>query len=93
MQTEMQFVKCFIFTFLCSTGVHVTSGITVNIPDKEYKIARGEIAMIPCTFTPSATITTITWTAEADVPGEPEVINQCLTSLVLMLICSCVNVL
>ncbi|KAI2668854.1 Cell surface A33 antigen [Labeo rohita] len=53
--------------------VHVTSGITVNIPDKEYKIARGEIAMIPCTFTPSATITTITWTAEADVPGEPEI--------------------
>ncbi len=37
----------------------MTSGITVNIPDKVYKIARGDNAVIPCTFTPSATITSI----------------------------------
>lgn len=58
----------------------MTLGITVNIPDKEYKIARGDNAVIPCTFTPSATITSITWTAEADVPGESEVITQTRSS-------------
>ncbi|KAL0204468.1 hypothetical protein M9458_002486, partial [Cirrhinus mrigala] len=52
--------------------VHETSGMTVNIPDKVYKIARGENAVIPCTFTPSTTITSITWTAKADGADDPE---------------------
>ncbi len=58
----------------------MTSGITVNIPDKVYKIARGDNAVIPCTFTPSATITTVSWTADADVKDDPQVIKQTRSS-------------
>ncbi len=54
----------------------MTSGITVNIPDKVYKIARGDKAVIPFTFTPSATITAVSWTADPDVQDDPEVIKQ-----------------
>lgn len=82
MKCKLQFIKCFIFTFLCSTGIHVTSGITVNIPETEYKIARGENVVIPCTFTPSTTIAAITWTAKADVPGDPDVIKSTRSSTV-----------
>ncbi|KAF4119198.1 cell surface A33 antigen-like isoform X2 [Onychostoma macrolepis] len=52
---------------------HMTAGMTVNIPDKVYKIARGDNAVIPCIFTPSATISSITWTAASDVKDDPEI--------------------
>ncbi|XP_016307477.1 glycoprotein A33 (transmembrane), paralog a [Sinocyclocheilus anshuiensis] len=57
---------------LCA-GVHMTSGMTVNIPDKVYKIARGDNVVIPCTFTPSATLSSISWTTDPDVKDEPEI--------------------
>ncbi|XP_058626876.1 cell surface A33 antigen-like [Onychostoma macrolepis] len=58
---------------LLFAGVHMTSGLTVNIPEKTYKIARGDDAVIPCIFTPSATISSITWTADPDVKDDPEI--------------------
>ncbi len=61
----------------------MTSGITVTIPDKVYKIARGDKAVIPCTFTPSATITAVSWTADPDVQDDPEVIKQTHSSVQL----------
>ncbi|XP_043106922.1 glycoprotein A33 (transmembrane), paralog a [Puntigrus tetrazona] len=58
---------------LLFAGVHMTSGTTVNIPDPEYKIARGDNVIIPCTFTPGNTIVSISWTAEPDVQGQSEI--------------------
>ncbi|KAK2908424.1 hypothetical protein Q8A67_004261 [Cirrhinus molitorella] len=60
---------------LLFAGAHVTSGITVNIPQKVYKIARGDDVTIPCTFTPPATGSSVivTWTASSDVPEDPDI--------------------
>ncbi|XP_018971419.2 glycoprotein A33 (transmembrane), paralog a [Cyprinus carpio] len=59
---------CLLFAW-----VHMSSGTTVNIPDKVYKIARGDKAVIPCVFTPSKSITSVTWTADPDVKDDPEI--------------------
>ncbi|XP_056120803.1 glycoprotein A33 (transmembrane), paralog a [Rhinichthys klamathensis goyatoka] len=57
-------------------GVQVaSSAMTVNIPAKEYKIARGDDVTIPCRFTPQKTgdNVQITWNAAPDVPTEPTI--------------------
>ncbi|XP_073698999.1 glycoprotein A33 (transmembrane), paralog a [Garra rufa] len=60
---------------LLFAGVHLTSGFTVNIPDKVYKIARGDNVTVPCTFTPPAAGSSVlvSWTAAADAADDPEV--------------------
>lgn len=52
--------------------------MTVDIPLKTYKIARGDDVIIPCQFTPqpvSADVQ-ISWTATPDVPGDQTVMKN-----------------
>ncbi|NP_001108577.2 glycoprotein A33 (transmembrane), paralog a precursor [Danio rerio] len=60
---------------LLSAGLHVASAaIVVDIPQKQYKVARGDNATLPCAFTPpppAGSTTEITWKATPDVPGSP----------------------
>ncbi|XP_052400936.1 glycoprotein A33 (transmembrane), paralog a isoform X1 [Carassius gibelio] len=58
---------------LLFAGVQMTSGMTVTIPNQVYKVARGDKAVIPCAFTPSTTITSISWTADPDNKDDPEI--------------------
>lgn len=57
------------------SGLHVASAaIVVDIPQKQYKIARGDNVTLPCTFTPpppTSFTTLITWTAAPDAQGSP----------------------
>ncbi|CAM4661246.1 unnamed protein product [Leuciscus chuanchicus] len=56
-----------------SRGVQATS---VTIPQKQYKIARGDNVTIPCRFTPpqpAGDSVQISWTAAPDVSGDPAI--------------------
>lgn len=56
-------------------GERVSSIMIVDIPQKVYKVARGENATIPCKFTPPVGDVTliVTWSADPDVAGDPEI--------------------
>ncbi|XP_056320335.1 glycoprotein A33 (transmembrane), paralog a isoform X2 [Danio aesculapii] len=60
---------------LLLSGLRVASAaIVVDIPQKQYKIARGDNVTLPCTFTPpppAESTTLITWRAASDVPDSP----------------------
>ncbi|TRY92726.1 hypothetical protein DNTS_024814 [Danionella cerebrum] len=61
-------------TLLFLLGLSVCSAtITVKIPQKSYKIARGDNVTIPCGFTPQPDTSTMTimWTATPNNPGDP----------------------
>ncbi|CAM4507113.1 unnamed protein product [Leuciscus chuanchicus] len=61
---------------LLFSGVRVTSSaISVTSPAKEYKIARGDNVTIPCKFAvqPVGDSVQISWTAVADVLGDPAI--------------------
>lgn len=65
-----------IYSFcLLLSGVHVTSAaIVVDIPQKQYKVVRGDNVTIPCLLTPpppAGSIIEIMWKAAPDVPGNP----------------------
>ncbi|KAG1939295.1 cell surface A33 antigen-like [Pimephales promelas] len=67
---------------LLISGVRVASpAMTVTIPAKEYKIARGDDVTIPCRFTPQPTghNVQISWSAAADSPDQPTI--KILTSI------------
>eukprot|EP00063_Salmo_salar_P033141 XP_014007976.1 PREDICTED: cell surface A33 antigen-like [Salmo salar] len=56
--------------------VSMTVALQVSIPERSYEFARGDNITIPCTFKPKNPINNlviISWLAEADKPGEPEV--------------------
>ncbi|XP_077100046.1 glycoprotein A33 (transmembrane), paralog a [Siphateles boraxobius] len=61
---------------LLFSGVQITSSVlSVNIPQKVYKIARGDDVTIPCSFTPqpAGQNVQIIWTAAPDVQGDPAI--------------------
>ncbi|KAA0722669.1 A33 antigen Glycoprotein [Triplophysa tibetana] len=62
-------------SMLWPTREYVSSIITVDIPQKEYKVARGDNATIPCKFTPQPSDMSlmVKWTAHALVQGNPEI--------------------
>ncbi|XP_056589641.1 cell surface A33 antigen-like [Triplophysa dalaica] len=55
-------------------GEYVSSAMTVDIPQKVYKVARGDDVTIPCKFTPPVGEENIvvTWSADSDQPDQPE---------------------
>ncbi|XP_029510930.2 glycoprotein A33 (transmembrane), paralog a [Oncorhynchus nerka] len=56
--------------------VSMTVALEVSIPQRTYEFARGDNITIPCSFKPKSPINklvVISWLAEADKPGEPEV--------------------
>uniref|UniRef100_A0A4W5NLS3 Ig-like domain-containing protein n=1 Tax=Hucho hucho TaxID=62062 RepID=A0A4W5NLS3_9TELE len=56
--------------------VSMTVALQVSIPEQTYEFARGDNITIPCIFKPKNPVNNlviITWLAEADKPGEPEV--------------------
>ncbi|XP_024299454.2 cell surface A33 antigen [Oncorhynchus tshawytscha] len=56
--------------------VSMTVALQVSIPQRTYEFARGDNITIPCSFKPKNSINklvVISWLAEADKPGEPEV--------------------
>jgi hypothetical protein len=57
----------------------MTVALEVSIPQRTYEFARGDNITIPCSFKPKNPVNDlviISWLAEADKPGEPEVIHQ-----------------
>ncbi|XP_051756428.1 glycoprotein A33 (transmembrane), paralog a isoform X1 [Ctenopharyngodon idella] len=61
---------------LLFSGVQVSSSaLTVDIPQKVYKIASGDDVTIPCKFLPqgASAQVQVTWTAAPDVPGDPAI--------------------
>ncbi|XP_067298998.1 glycoprotein A33 (transmembrane), paralog a [Pseudorasbora parva] len=60
---------------LLFSGVQVTSSVlTVDIPQRVYKIARDDTVTIPCKFTPQTSPTAqvrVTWKAAPDKPEDP----------------------
>ncbi|XP_051982425.1 glycoprotein A33 (transmembrane), paralog a [Xyrauchen texanus] len=60
--------------YLLFGGLYVTLGMNVEIPNKEYKVARGDNVTVPCTFkVPAADLSVIvTWsTLDLDAPDDP----------------------
>ncbi|XP_052356030.1 programmed cell death 1 ligand 1-like [Oncorhynchus keta] len=56
--------------------VSMTVALEVSIPQRTYEFARGDNITIPCSFKPKNPVNDlviISWLAEADKPGEPEV--------------------
>nr|XP_046196349.1 cell surface A33 antigen-like [Oncorhynchus gorbuscha] len=54
----------------------MTVALEVSIPQRTYEFARGDNITIPCSFKPKNPVNDlviISWLAEADKPGEPEV--------------------
>ncbi|XP_060716945.1 cell surface A33 antigen-like [Tachysurus vachellii] len=54
----------------------LTSSITVDIPQPTYELARGDNAVLPCTFVPQKPINqqvTITWVEHADNPADANI--------------------
>ncbi|XP_067298397.1 cell surface A33 antigen-like [Pseudorasbora parva] len=53
-----------------------SSPLTVDIPQNEYRIPRGDTVTIPCRFTPPKTRDNVRviWAATPDVPGDPAII-------------------
>ncbi|XP_051558042.1 glycoprotein A33 (transmembrane), paralog a [Myxocyprinus asiaticus] len=70
----MALIKGIFGIFLLFGGLYMTLGMNVDIPQKEYKIARGDNVTIPCTFKPPGPDLSVivTWSSiDLEAPDNP----------------------
>ncbi|XP_062866596.1 glycoprotein A33 (transmembrane), paralog a [Trichomycterus rosablanca] len=66
--------RCVSTIYLLCAVVHLTSALTVEMPQKIYEFGRGKDATMQCNFKPDKPVNpkvTIEWSANADNPDDP----------------------